>query len=375
MPKKDKYVALFFAILCVVLYFWPNKYEIRATSQKAIRCKGEVLKVDNSDIHQKGIIKIGTQEVVLKILNGPYKGKIFKATNQLMGYVDRDKIFQPGDLALVVISLNHNNEIVYINPQDIYRIDLELYLFLAFALSVVLFGGWVGVKALLSFVFSALVLGKILIPYILDGVNPILLSLGVVIILTTSIVFLVAGPTRKGLAAFLGSLLGIATTCVLALWITHKAKIHGAVMPFSEPLLYAGFAHLRLTEIFIGTIFLAASGAVMDIAMDIAASMEEIFCKKPEIRYWQLALSGLRVGRAVFGTMVTTLLLAYCGGYLTMLMFFMAQGVPVFNMLNLVYVSAEIIKTIAGSFGLVLTAPFTALIGAWIIIKNRELAK
>jgi len=359
-------LTILFVFLSIALFFYPNEFESR-TDINSVRCKAIVLKVDNSDVQQQGLIKTGNQEVILKILDGRFKGKILHGNNPLLGQLDRDKLFKEGDKALVVLSLDKNGNIIYVNPQEIYRVDLQITLFVCFALAIVLFGGWTGARALLSFIFAALVIWKILIPYTLKGVNPIYISLGTVTLLTTTIIFLVAGLTRKGLAAFFGSLLGIITTCFLALYSTHKAQIHGAVMPFSEPLLYAGFGHLNLTGIYIGSIFLSASGAVMDLAMDIAASMDEIARKRPDLSSMQLAFSGITVGRSVVGTMVTTLLLAYCGGYITLLMFFMAQGVPLLNMFNLVYVAAEFIKTIAGSFGLILTAPFTAIIGAYIL--------
>ncbi|WP_456325698.1 YibE/F family protein [Desulfonauticus submarinus] len=366
MQKSEIIISIIFILISIILFFIPNKYEKRIDNA-SIRCKGIILSIDNTDIHQQGFIKIGTQEVKLKILNGKFKGKIFSATNQLMGYLDRDKIFEVGDEVLVVLSLNAKGRVIFVNPQDIYRLGLEWKLFLAFLFTVLLFGGWTGTRALISFIFTALVLWKILIPSALNGINPIFISLGVVCILTASIIFLVAGLNKKAVTAFIGSLLGIIVTCLIAYYSTYRVKIHGAVMPFSEPLLYAGFGHLNLTEIYIGTIFLASSGAVMDIAMDISASMSEVLLRKPDISRIQLAWSGIRVGRSVLGTMVTTLLLAYCGGYITLLMFFMAQGIPMWNMFNLVYVAAEVIKTLTGSCGLVLTAPFTAFIGAWIL--------
>ena len=82
--------------------------------------------------------------------------------------------------------------------------------------------------------------------------------------------------------------------------------------------------------------------------------------------------SGVRVGRAVVGTMTTTLLLAYSGGYVTLLMAFMAQGVPLANFFNLIYVAAEVLKTIVGSFGLVTVAPFTALAGGFILVEAKS---
>ena len=110
----------------------------------------------------------------------------------------------------------------------------------------------------------------------------------------------------------------------------------------------------------------------MDIAMDISASQQEIVENHPEIHSKKLIISGFKVGRAVVGTMTTTLLLAYSGGYTAMLMVFMAQGTPVINIFNISYVSAEILHTLVGSFGLVMVAPFTAIIGGLILTRHQR---
>jgi uncharacterized membrane protein len=211
---------------------------------------------------------------------------------------------------------------------------------------------------------------KIVIPGFLAGYDPVWLALGVVALLTGSIIFLVGGVNRRGLAAFAGAMLGVATTCLLAVYFTDKLAIRGAVMPFAETMLYSGYGHLDLARIFVAGVFFASSGAVMDLAMDVAASMDELAAHTPDLTFRRALKSGLSVGRAVVGTMTTTLLLAYSGGYVTLLMAFMAQGVPLANLFNMVYVAAEVTRTLVGSFGLVTVAPFTALAGAWIFTRT-----
>jgi uncharacterized membrane protein len=200
-------------------------------------------------------------------------------------------------------------------------------------------------------------------------VDPVLISLGVVTLLAAVILFLVGGAGRKGAAAFLGSLMGIAITCAISFAFGGNAipgagfRVNGAVRPFAETLLCTGFPHLKLTRLFFAGIFLASSGAMMDVAMDVAAAMQEVRVANPRLPRRQLVASGFAVGRAVIGTMTTTLLLAYSGGYTALLMVFMAQGTPILNVLNITYVSAEILHILAGSLGVVLVAPATALVG------------
>ncbi|HNX05791.1 MAG TPA: YibE/F family protein, partial [Opitutales bacterium] len=221
-------------------------------------------------------------------------------------------------------------------------------------------------KAVLSFVFAALMIWKVLIPLFLAGWNPLLVGMPVLVLIAACICFLVGGLGRRGLTAFLGTVLGLFVTLGLALVCTRSLHIHGAVYHHSETLLYSGFPDLRLTPLFISGIVIGCSGAVMDLAMDIASAMEEIKLQNPAISRWAHIRSGLSVGKAVTGTMTTTLLLAYSSSALAMLMLFYAQGLPLVRIVNINSVSAEILNIVIGSIGAVSVAPFTAFVGGYV---------
>jgi len=366
--SRDALFVLVVMILCIALTFLPTGFEERLDRVDQ-HVQGEVVSVDNSTIEQYGLVKSGSQVLEIKILEGFHKGQVVEAVNNLIGKMELDKIFEEGDRALVDLSLE-GGKIAFANASDHYRLDVELLLLGLFALLLIFFGGFTGFKALLSFVFTALVLWKILIPFFLKGIDPILVSFSVVTSLTGVIIFLVGGLNRKGFVAFLGAMLGLGLTCILSLVFSGPFHLHGAVKPFSETLLYSGFAHLNLTRIFLASIFLASSGAVMDLSMDIASALHEIVEHHPKITTFKLLRSGMVVGRMVIGTMTTTLLLAYSASYITMLMVFMGQGIPMVNILNLNYVAAELLHTLVGSFGLVTVAPFTAVIGAFLYTRH-----
>lgn len=366
--KQDLFLIILFSCCSILLYFFPTGFEDRV-QKNAVRCRGRVIEVDNSDLLQTGIVKQGMQALTVKLLDGPYEGEVVEATNQVIGKLELDKIFAEGDIALMVLSLK-DGEIYFANAQDHYRLRTEFILLLCFAALLVIFAGITGVKALISFVFAAMMIWKVMVPLFLKNVDPILVSLGIVTVLTAAVIFLVGGLTKRGLVSFLGSLLGILLTMIMALVFSKGFHLHGAIRPFSETLLYSGFPHLDLTRIFLAGIFIASSGAVMDLSMDVASGMYELVLRKPDINFMDALRAGFGIGRPVVGTMTTTLLLAYSGGYMALLMVFMAQGVPVVNLLNLNYVAAEILNTLVGSFGLVSVAPFTALVGALIYTRT-----
>ena len=169
-----------------------------------------------------------------------------------------------------------------------------------------------------------------------------------------------------GEVAALGVFAGLAMAHVFG----RLMHINGATLPYVQALLNSGCESLDLSDVFVGAAVLASSGAVMDLAMDIASGVEEVARHNPSLPSRELLKSGLRIGRSVTGTMTTTLLLAYSGGFLTLLMAFAAQGTAPRDFLNSTLVSAELVKTLIGSFSLVLVAPFTAAVGARILRRR-----
>jgi uncharacterized membrane protein len=364
MRKIDYIPTLALALLCAVMWFMPSAHPIADDGGKPVRAR--VLSVDDSSISLTGMLEYGTQYLQLEILDGNESGKRYRAENELRAQLDFDKKFKVGDIAVVTWPKDGVKEGETLIARDHWRLGWGGVLFGSFCLLVVIFGGWTGVKALFSFVFSCFTVWKLVIPLCLDGWSAMGVSFVAVSALTAVIMYLVAGWTRKGLVAFLGSMLGVGSSFVLVWFFTKMMHVNGATMPFVQALLYSGYTSLNLADVFNGAVILASSGALMDLSMDIAAGIDEVALHNPGLSRKKLFMSGLRIGRSVVGTMTTTLLLAYSGGYLTLLMAFAAQGTPPPVFLNSTVVSAEVVKTLVGSFGLVLVAPFTALTAAYL---------
>lgn len=367
---KKNSVSLIAILLIIVLMALPTGYEDAAIYRGTDRVRAKVLSTDESTVVSSGLIRSGEQYCRIRVLGGKFKGQITKAVNMLSGSLESDKIFQEGDIAQVVISYS-DDVILSVTMTDHYRIDKELFLAGLFVALLLLFAGKTGLRAVYSFVITVLTLWKIMVPAYLRGANPVWCGILITAFLTVLIIFLVYGWSRRTAAASSGALLGVFVTCIMGCLFTDAFKIHGAVMAYSESLLYAGYQGLNLTKIFMSGIFIGASGAMMDLSVDITSAVNEVIEKKPQIGWREAARSGMNVGRAAMGTMTTTLLLAYSGGYIALLMTFMAQGTPIDNILNYKYVSAEILDTVIGSFGLVTVAPFTALTSALLLTGRR----
>ena len=365
-------VSIIAILLIFILMALPTGYEDAAIYKGTDRVKAKVLSTDESTVRSSGLIQSGEQYCQVELLGGKFKGQETKAVNMLSGSLESDKMFSVGDVALVVVSYK-DDQILSVMMSDHYRLDKELLLAALFVALLIAFAGRNGLRAVYSFVITILAIWKIMTPAYLRGVNPIWCGILITVFLTVLIIFLVYGFDRKTIAASSGALLGVMVTCVIGCIFTDAFKIHGAVMAYSESLLYSGYQDLNLTKIFMSGIFIGASGAMMDLSVDITSAVNEVIQKKPGIGWREAARSGMNVGRAAMGTMTTTLLLAYSGGYIALLMTFMAQGTPIDHILNYKYVSAEILDTIVGSFGLVTVAPFTALTSALLLTGKKNI--
>lgn len=359
-------------LLIIILIAIPTGYEGALIYTESEKCKAEVISTDESSVINTGLVQSGEQLCELKILDGMFEGETVEGVNMLSGSLENDKMYSPGDEALVVVSYDDAGGITSVTMTDHYMVDKEVILAIMFIVLLILFAGKNGVFAVLSFVITVLMIWKILVPCYLRGMNPVIVGMGITVVLTAVIIFLVYGVDKRTLTAFMGSMLGTATTCIIGMIFTDMFKIHGAVMSYSETLLYSGYQHLNLTQIFVSGIFIGASGAMMDLSVDITSAVHEVVQKKPDISWKEAAKSGMNVGRAAMGTMTTTLLLAYSGGYIALLMTFMAQGTPIINILNYKYVASEVLDTLVGSFGLVTVAPFTALMSGLMLTGGRK---
>ena len=359
-------ILLILAAACFGMWRMPGP-DLLASKGGARPVRAEVVSTENSSVTDHGLLRFGTQHLTVRMPDGSLRA----AANELRSQAEFDKMFAPGDAALVIVPAEDDGTSPLI-ARDHWRLGWTAALFGAFCLLLCVFGGWTGVKALFSFVFSCFAVWKLLIPLCLRGWSASGVSFLTVAVLTAVIMYLVAGPTRKGAAAFFGAMLGVIASLGLAQFFGHALHVSGLTMPFAQTLLYSGYSFLDLGDVFVGAIVLASSGAVMDLGMDIAAGVAEVKLHNPELGFRALFGSGLRMGRAVVGTMTTTLLLAYSGGYLTLLMMFAAEGTSPVDFINSMLVSAEIVKTLVGSFGLVLVAPFTALVSALVFSSGER---
>ena len=365
--RRDTVFIAVAGLVTVLVLLVPTGFKGSAVQTNSQRARVRVVEVNNERLKIIGPVRQGEQQLDVQILSGRFRGQVHYASNNMMGKMELDKAFVEGDIAFAVLNLTEKGDIAHVQIIDHYRTGKTIFLGIIFILAMVIIMGWMGLKILITFVFSAATLIRVLYPMILRGWDPVFGAIIITLVITALIMFLVGGLTRRALTAFLGASGGVLFTAILAFAFTFWFKIHGAVRPFTETLLFTGYGHLNLAHLFIAGIFIAASGAMMDLAMDVAAAMDEIKNQQPAITRMALMRSGFTVARQAAGTMSTTLLLAYSAEYTAMIMTFLAQGVPLENVINMVWVSSEIVHTLVGCFGLTLVAPLTVLAGGMLL--------
>ena len=364
--KKIKAIILIIIITASLLFLFYNLgYQNDTREIRAV-----VKAVDDSEVSGSGIQKFGRQLVRVEIKEGKFKGQTIDASNNLVGNLGWDYRFNEGDEILVASSETEAGEVRAAVALDIFRQGWILILLALFIVLLILYARYIGLKALFSFIGSIFIIWKILIPGLLNGLEPLIFTAFVLLILSALILFSIAGFTKKGFAAFFGTSFSLLITIALTIFFGNKLALDGMSSPYVGEMMAAGYFNLDVREIFYSAVVIGASGAAMDIAMDIATTIKELKEKRPDMKMKDLISSGFNVGSDVIGTMTTTLLLAYAGGYLTLMMAFMTRTATLRRIFNLRIIVSEILRTVVGSIGLVIVAPITTFFAAWLYSRE-----
>lgn len=364
---KNKWVHfLVVLLLSALLLLLPEGIE---NESKVIpRAQVEILSVNDDMLDPLGIVYSGAQDCIVRINEGEHKGKVIPAHNYMNASLDKDKLYKPGDKAICMIHDRESGISGTLVDHD--RRTVMMLLVGLLVVMLIAFGGTSGLGASISLGFTAIVIWKVYIPMIIKGFPPILTAIGLIFVLGIVMCVLIAGANKRALTAILGGFGGTAVTIALGALFTKLFMLDGGVLPYIVPLLSQSGMQFNMNELFLCTIFIGNAGAVIDLAMDIAAGCTEVITHAPDISAKKLFMSGITIGRMDIGTMSNTLVMGYAGGFLSMLLYFNAQGTPLIDILNYRFVVAEIMVTLVGCFGLISAAPLTSFIAARIMTKK-----
>lgn len=324
--------------------------------------RAKILEVEYVEENQKeDVTFLKYYQVKLEILSGEYKGRIFDITHVLTDSPAYDIIVEPGDKVLVGIEELEGGSIeVYISEylRDSYVLGLAVF----FILLLIVVGRLKGLKTVITLALTVLLVLKVILPGLLMGYNPILLVVVVSFVITIMTIVVVGGFNMKSLAAIIGILGGVLSAGLIAFIIGTKVRLTGLSSQEAMMLLYIPQGiKFNFSDLLFAGIILGALGAVMDVGMSIASAIEEIKTVNPHLTSKQLIISGMNVGRDIMGTMANTLILAYTGSSIPLLLVFTAYDEPFIKIINLDLIATQVVRSLAGSIGLILTIPLTAV--------------
>ncbi|MGI6621565.1 MAG: YibE/F family protein [Acetivibrionales bacterium] len=350
-----------------------------ADETPAVNVRGKVIKV--LDYRQEGIdysggsITSSIQVLEVKIItDGPYKNKVITTEYDLSMYISQSEEntkLKPGDEVLLILELDEKGNITQSFIYSVVRDKYLLLLLIIFGLIILSVGRLKGLKALISLSLTILAIIYILIPLILKGFDPVFISIWVCIAITGVTLLLVSGYNKKTLAAVIGTTGGVVAAGFLAQLIGEMAKLTGLGNEESQMLMYIpqniSFNYKGL--LFAG-ILIGALGAAMDVAMSLSSAMFEIKDIDPEIKRVAHVKAGMNIGRDMIATMSNTLILAYAGGALQLLILLVAYKIPFYEIINQDGYASEVVRSFAGSIGLILTIPITAMAAGFLSEKK-----
>ena len=371
---KSKLLIFIIFIMFLTMIMPVKAQDENATSQpdNAEYATGRVLNIlsqqQNKLLQQSFGGTQTTQLVKVKILDGKYKGKIVEIKNQLTSSPVYDINAKKG--GRVILDIEKNEKLSDINISDLDRLPALMIISGLFFSLLLIIGGKKGIKALFSLLFTACLMFFAFVPAVLNNLPIIPVTIAISILATVMMTFIVSGINLKSVSAIIGSVSSLSVAGIIAMIIIKIAPLTGYTSQ-EAIMLYSSRPDLNFTGILAAGMIIGALGAVIDIGISIASSISEIKCVNNNLSPMELTKSGLNVGKDIMGAMANTLILAYIGGSLPLIL--LASNVNIVKFINLNAISAEITAALAGSIGIILCVPITAVVSGYLLGSKKSI--
>ncbi|MCK5763680.1 MAG: YibE/F family protein [Clostridiales bacterium] len=368
--RKDTIGIMLVIIIVIFLAFnFSDKVEKQIQVEDEFPAFYETgLVVDQQLFHQEGDFSYDYQNVLIKILSGQYKGEYVSVENHLAENDIYSIEVENDDKVVLMIQEYDGERDIYIS--DFSREGIIKVLVFAFLAILILIGKTKGFKSVMTITLTVVLIFKVLLPAILIGWNPLTTTIFIATVITLLTITAIAGFHKKSFAAILGTIIGVIIAGVISITAAKMIKLTGLSSEEAIMLMYLPQnISLNFQNLLFSGILLGALGAVMDVAMSIASSIQEIHNANNDLSAYELFQSGMEVGKDMMGTMSNTLILAYTGSFIPLMLLFMAYGTSYTKLINMDIVATEIVRSLSGSIGLILTIPITATI-AVALAKN-----
>lgn len=330
--------------------------------------KGVVTQILQDNLQSDGS-RLGEQVVLVKMLTGVREGQIIETTSSA-GYLFGAPC-RVGMHVVVMQSVAGESTISSVYAQSR---EWVIYIFAAlYILILCLVGGKQGIKASGGLIFTFLCILFVYLPLVYRGWSPFWVSVFLCIITTVVTLYLIGGPTRKTLVATLGTVAGVIIAGIAASIFSAASGITGWNVSDIESLLTLTYTNeVQVGGLLFSGLLISSLGAVMDVAMSITSAISEIYDQNPSLSRTALFRAGMRVGRDMMGTDSNTLILAFAGSNISMLVLNYAYDLPYQQIINSNNIGIAIMQGLSGSFGIVLSVPMTVLLAVLFFYRKQK---
>ncbi|MEW6241676.1 MAG: YibE/F family protein [Chloroflexota bacterium] len=367
--------VILLATLAVLL--WPYFSGVQLPESNAIAFGSETARAEVVAVIEEGTIDLGGhvqpyQVVRVKLLEGEYESIQMEIDYGRRQVRQDDYLLRPGDRVLVTVSKTPEN-VVNAYFVDHVRSASLLWLLGIFAAAILLISRWKGLRSLLSMAFSLFVIIGYIIPHILAGEDPLTVSIIGSAILLAVTLYLTYGWNLKTHAAVFSMILSLLLTGALAAVFVVFARLNGSGDENSMFLVQSLAASINLRGLLLGGMIIGALGVLDDLVTTQASAVFELHTANPDLGLRGLFRSAMRIGQDHVAATVNTLVLAYAGAALPMLLLFSLARGDYGNLVNFAFVAEEIVRTLVGSLGLIAAVPLTTTIAAGLALNGHRL--
>ena len=314
--------------------------------------------------------RVGDQELEIQILSGDHKDEIMTVTNYMSALFNVD--VQQGDRIIVRIMTDENGSYY----ASVFNYDRGIVLggfLLIFFILLAALGGKKGLGALAGLLLTLGCIWFILIPCLLRGVPAIPVTIAVSAVAAAAGLIFLNGYSKKTFCAVCGCVGGVLVSGIAAAVVGSLSPMNGFNMQEAENLiLYGADQGLKVSGLLVCGVLISALGAVMDVALGIASSVWEMKEQNPDASVGSLFRSGMQIGKDAMGTMANTLILAFAGSSLNMLILVQTYNIPFLQLINTDSIALEVVQSVAGSIGILLTVPLVAFISARLMAHRKR---
>ncbi|NCB52765.1 MAG: YibE/F family protein [Clostridia bacterium] len=348
-----------------------NRYTSGMTGAAVNYEIGKVVEVTSESLqdseYQKGLMT-GTQTLKVKLLGGKHRGETVTAENALSTY--SSVVASVGKYLIVSVDELDSGEF-QTRVYNYYRAPFIYLIGFIFFLALVLVGGRKGLMSGFGLIYTFLCVFAVFLPLVLRGYSPIWSTILLVIMVASVSMIFLNGVCRKSLCAVLGTICGVILSGIILFLFGTMTHLSGYSTEEAENLLLIGqTTGLKVRDLLFSGILIASLGAVMDTSVSIVSAISEFHLNMPHMKTASLFKAGMNVGKDMIGTMSNTLILAFTGTSINLLILLFSYSVQYNQLLNMNTITIEIIQAMSGSMGIILTVPLTAFITAKLFVKS-----